>query len=287
MKAIYKKELRSFYLSPTGYVINAIMLLIIGIYVAVINISGKLAGIEYVLQGCLWMLIVVVPLMTMRSFVEERRQHTDMLLYTSPMSPAGIVAGKYLATLTMFAAPLLVVCLYPIIFSGFGRVDFTIAYVSVFGFLLLGCALLSIGIFISSLTDSYVVAAIGSVSAGLLMFFMGNLSNAVTGSSTVALIIFTAVTALIVALFYAMTKSTAVSVAVGCISEFAALVLFFLSPNVLTAILSDILSLFRMYDMSANFFLGVIDITAIVYYLCIVGLFLFMTVQSLERRRWR
>lgn len=287
MKAIYKKELCSFYLGPTGYIMGAIILLISGIYVTIINISGKLAGIEYSIQGCLWMLIIVVPLITMRSFVEERRQHTDMLLYTSPVTTGGIAAGKYLANLTMFLAPVAVMALYPLILSAFGTVDFVTAYIAIFGFALLGAALLSIGLFISSLTDSYVVAAIGSVCAGLLMFFMGNLSSAATGSSPVALIIFTVITIAAVALIYGMTKSTVASVVAGCVIELAAVVIFFVAPTLLTAILSDLLSLFKMYDMSANFYLGVIDLSAIVYYGCIIGLFLFMTAQSLERRRWR
>lgn len=286
MTAIYKKEFHSYFNNMMGYAVVAIMLLIINLYVAIINFHTGYTNLEYSMQSCSLLFVVVIPLLTMRSFVEERRQHTDQLLMTSPATTANIVIGKYLAQLTVFAIPVAAVCFYPIIFSAFGTVNYSTAYMSIVGFLLLGMTLISIGTFISSLTDSYVVAALASLSAMMLMYFMGNIKSAATGSALVSLIVFTVVVMLLVLLVYAMTHSTAAAVAVGCAIELVFVILYFTSQTLLSTLLSDILGWLAIYDRSSNFFAGIFDITAVVYYAGITVLFLFMTGQAVEKRRW-
>lgn len=287
MKAIYKKELRLFFISMQGYAVAAIMLVITGIYVGSINLSTQyLSGIEYSLSGSLWALAVVIPMLTMRSFVEERRLHTEPLLLCSPITAGEIVMGKYLAHLTVFLIPLGIIALYPLVFSAFGPVNFAAAYLSLLGVALVGAALVALGVLISSLTDNYVVSALSSLCVMLLMYFMSSLSSAATGSAVLTFIILTALVVALVALVYSATKSSAAAVSAGAVLELGIVILFFTAQSTLEAVLSDILSWLAVYDLSANFFLGILDISALVYYLSLSCLLLFFTVQSLEKKRW-
>ena len=142
MKAIYKKELRLFYTTMTGYVAAAMMLVLVGVCSHVVNLKGGLSGLEYALLSSRWALALVVPVLTMRSFVEEKKQHTDLLLSASPVTPAQIVLGKFFATATVYALPLAVVGFYPLIFSAYGSIDLPSALLALLAMLLLGLALI-------------------------------------------------------------------------------------------------------------------------------------------------
>lgn len=286
MKAIYKKELRLFYTTMTGYVAAAMMLVLVGVCSHVVNLKGGLSGLEYALLSSRWALALVVPVLTMRSFVEEKKQHTDLLLSASPVTPAQIVLGKFFATATVYALPLAVVGFYPLIFSAYGSIDLPSALLALLAMLLLGLALIPIGMFISSLTESYVVATLVSIGAMMLMYFFTDIGSMASDSGTVALIVLTALVVGLVAVVYLLTRSSAAAVVTGAVLELACVVAYFISSAALTSLLGSLLSWLGLFSMSQNLFSGVLDIPAIVYYLSITGLFLFLCAGTLERRRW-
>lgn len=133
MTAIYKKELRSYFTSMTGYICMAFMLVVIGIYFAVINLSSGYPYFGYTLSCVIVLFLLMTPVLTMRILAEEKNRKTDQLLLTAPVSLWKIVIGKYLAMVTVFGLALLITCFYPLILSRFGTVSLPMAYTAILG----------------------------------------------------------------------------------------------------------------------------------------------------------
>ena len=136
MAAIYKKELRSYFTSMTGYICMAFMLVVIGIYYAVINLASGYPYFGYTLSCVIVLFLLMTPVLTMRILAEEKSRKTDQLLLTAPVSLWKIVVGKYLAMVTVFGLALLVTCFYPLILSRFGTVSLSMAYTAILGYFL-------------------------------------------------------------------------------------------------------------------------------------------------------
>ena len=160
MIAVYKRELRSYLTSMLGYLFIFFILLLTGIYFSAYQLGVAYPRFEYTLSALTFVFLISVPILTMRVLAEERKQKTDQLLLTAPVSIEKIVFGKYFALVTIFAIPMLIMCLYPLLMTKFGTVSLGAAYTAILGFFLLGCANLAIGVFISSLTESQVIAAV-------------------------------------------------------------------------------------------------------------------------------
>ena len=160
MTAVYKRELRSYLTSMVGYLFIFFILVLTGIYFSAYQLTASYPKFEYTLNAVTFAFLIGVPILTMRVLAEERKQKTDQLLLTAPISVGNIVIGKYLALITIYAIPMLVICTYPLIMSKFGTVSFASAYTAILGFFLLGCANIAIGVFMSALTESQVIAAV-------------------------------------------------------------------------------------------------------------------------------
>ena len=159
MRAIYKREVKSYLTSMIGYLFIFFLLLLTGIYFTAYQLLSAYPKFEYTLNSLTFVFLIGVPILTMRVLAEERRQKTDQLLLTAPVSVSDIVLGKYLALVTVYGVAMAIICTYPLIMSKFGEVSFRAAYTAILGFFLLGCANLSIGVFLSSITESQVIAA--------------------------------------------------------------------------------------------------------------------------------
>lgn len=175
MLAIYKRELRSYFHSFLGALFIGAMLLLLGIYFSVYNLFMGYPYIGYALSSIVFLFLISIPILTMRILAEERRQKTDQLILTAPVGVGGIVAGKFLALATVFAIPVAVICLYPLILSRFGEVALGESYLAILGFFLYGLACIAIGIFVSSLTESQVIAAV--ITFGIL--FLGYIMSGI------------------------------------------------------------------------------------------------------------
>lgn len=286
MTAIYKRELGAYFKGIMGYIVVAFTLLLLGLYSKITNIESGYANFEYALESCSFLFIVLIPMITMRIWVEERRQRTDVLIFTAPVSVTEILLGKYLASLTVFLIPVGISCFFPLIFSAFGNVNLSTAYLGIFGFVLLGAALLSVGVFISLLTESYIVAVIVTFAAMLLMYLMGSLSSLMSDSTAAYVIGYVVVIVLLILLLQHMTKNTVFAVGIGCFLIVSVLILFAVIPDGMKAAFSATVSWLSIYDRFVNFVYGIFDITAVVYYLSVIFFFGFLSVQALEKRRW-
>ena len=177
MIAVYKRELRSYLTSMIGYLFIFFILLLTGIYFSAYQLGASYPRFEYTLSALTFVFLISVPILTMRVLAEERKQKTDQLLLTAPVSVEKIVLGKYLALVTIFAIPMLIMCFYPLLMTKFGTVSLGAAYTAVLGFFLLGCANLAIGVFISSLTESQVIAAVLTFVILFAFYMMNGISS--------------------------------------------------------------------------------------------------------------
>ncbi len=286
MLAIYKKELRSYFTSMIGYVFISVFLLIVGIFFVVQNLMSQSANIAYTLSGITFVFVLLVPLLTMRIMSEENKQKTDQLLYTSPVTANGIVLGKFLAVLTIFGMVMLITCLFPLIMSLYGTIPMASGYSSIFGFLLLGTAYLSIGIFISSLTESQVVAAVVTYIVFLLTILMDSIASVVPTSNKATVLIFAVAVIAVCGLLYVLMHNVIISVLVCILGEGALTAIYFTKPTLFDGSLARVLDWFSVIKRYDTFSLGTFNVAAVVYYLSVTFLFGFLTTQVIMKKRW-
>ena len=286
MKAVLRHELRTYFHSLTAYVFGAFLLAFVGIGAMLYNIQAAVSNFEFVLSfGCL-IFVVIVPILTMRVIAEEKKQKTDQLLYSLPITTTQVVIGKYLALLTVYLIPLCIICVYPLIFSRFGDVYLLTAYGSIFAFFILGSALIAVGVFISSLTENQGFAAGICIAVILLNFYSVRLSEYVSATAYGAVI---AMCVLIVALgliIRCLTKNENLAYGVCFVLIAAVIAVYFADVKMFEGLLPGIMKKLSLFERFYTFVNGAFDLTAIVYYLTVIAFFLFLTVQSLEKRRY-
>ena len=275
MRAVFRHELSSYFTGVTGYVFSAFLLLFTGIYTMVYNLQSASVHFEYVLGSMSFVFLIIVPILTMRVLAEERRQKTDQLLYSLPLTMTQVVLGKFAAMLVVFAAPMAVICLYPVVLSAYGNVYLPAAYGAIVGFFFLGMALLAIGMYISSVTESQAVAAGLCFVVMLVNYFLSDLAGfaSSTAYSSLAALALTALIAC--GIVYLMTKNRLrVSDPGGGAGSgtHRGLSLGFQPVRGAVPQIISQLSLFARFYTIVN---GVFDVTAIVYYLSVTGFFLF------------
>ncbi len=286
MKAVLRHELRSYFTNPIAYVFGAFLLLFVGIYTMVYNLNYYLTNFEYVMGAMSFVFLIIVPILTMRVLAEERRQKTDQLLYSLPLTMTKVVVGKYVSMLCVFLVPVAVACLYPLALSAYGNVYLPASYTAVTGFFFLGAALIAIGTFISSLTESQGVAAGLCFAVMLLNYFLASLANFVPTSAFASFVAFTLVVLLFAALVRMMTKNTLAAFLAGIIPEGVLIALYIKDSTMFEGLFADVMKELSLYERFYVFVNGVFDLTGIVYFCSVIGVFLFLSVQSMERRRW-
>ena len=235
MTAIYKRELKSYFHSVIGHLFIAATLFFIGLYFTVYNLFNGYPYISYAVSSVIFLFLISVPILTMRILAEERKQKTDQLILTAPIGIGQIVMGKFLALLTIFAVATAVTCIYPFILMNFGTVPLGESYVAILGFFLYGAACIAIGIFISSLTESTVIAAVLTFAVLFITYVMSGLCNLISQSGNL------------------LTKF------LGCFD------------------------LVTRFDNMLN---GTLDVSAVVYFISIIAVMLFLTTQSVQKRRY-
>lgn len=287
MIAVYKRELKAYFTGMMGYIFIAFILLMFGIFSWVIHLNGGYPKFEYTVSVANILYLIAVPILTMRVFAEERKQKTDQLLYSLPIRVTDMVLGKYLAVVTLLAVPLAIVALYPLIFSAFGTVALKTAYSALFGFFLMGCGLLAIGLFMSSLTENQIIAAVLSLGVLLLCYFMPNIKELASGSARDSLLSLSVLVIALGVVVWLMTKDWIVALAAAVIVEVCLYILYSLNPSQLNGVFSAGLGELAIFARLGNFTQnGIFDITSLIYFLSITVLFVFFAIQSVEKRRW-
>lgn len=286
MKAVFKHELRQYFDSMTAYVFGAFLLLFIGIGSMLYNLQSAVSNFEFVLNFASIVFVVIVPVLTMRTLSEERKQKTDQLLYALPISTTQVILGKYAALLLVFLIPLCFVALYPLLFSQFGEVYLPTAYGSLFAFFLLGAALIAVGVFLSSLTDNQGLAAGLGVGAILLNYYSVSLSEYVSSTAVGSLVTFAVLIVCLGLIIRALTRNDMLSIAVGLVLLAALIGVYALDGTALEGLLPDIMKTLSLFSRFSVFVNGVFDLTGVVYFLSVTVFFLFLAVQSMEKRRY-
>lgn len=286
MGAIFRHELRNYFHSLTAYVFGAFLLAVVGLGSVLYNLQAAVSNFEFVLSFASIIFVVIVPILTMRTLAEERRQRTDQLLYSLPITTTQVVLGKYLALLVVYLIPLAVISLYPLLFSRFGEVYLPTSYGSLFAFFMMGAALLAVGMFLSSLTDNQGFAAGIGIAAILLNYYSVSLAEYTSSTAMGSLIALYVIALLLGVVIHNLTRNENLAYGVAFVLIAALSVAYFVNSSAFEGLLPDImtkLSLFRQFNRFVN---GAFDLTAIVYYVSVIGFFLFLSVQSLEKRRY-
>ena len=286
MTAVLKHELSGYFHSLTAYIFSAFLLAFVGIGAMLYNIQSAVANFEYVLSFVCLGFVIVIPVLTMRVIAEEKKQKTDQLLYSLPIKTSEVVAGKYLALLLVFLVPLCIVCVYPLIFAQYGEVYLLTSYGSLFAFFLLGAALIAIGVFISSLTENQGFAAGITIPVILLNYYSVSLAEHVTATafgSFAALCVFAVVIGVVIR-FLTQNENLAYGISILLIIMLG--VAYFVDSARFEGLLPDIMTKLSLFERFYSFVNGVFDLTAVVYYVTVIIFFLFLSVQSLEKRRY-
>ena len=286
MTAIFKREFKSCFTGMIGWVIAAVSLFFLGLYYTNRNLLYASSDFATVLYTMTMILLFLLPAISMRSFAEERKNKTDQLLLTSPVGIPSIVAGKYLAEVAIFALPLAAAVIMPLILTAFGTVSLVAAYSALLGYLLLGAACLAVGTWISALTENQILAYLATFGALLVAYLMNGIQTMFTTGNLLAFIVFMIVLLVASVLVGVICKRLAAGAAVFCAGAVVLFVLFQLRPAWLLTAFNAVLSALALFEPFKDIVGGMLSIPAIVYYLSVMGLFLFLTGQALARRRW-
>ncbi|MCI9470612.1 MAG: ABC transporter permease [Lachnospiraceae bacterium] len=287
MKGIYKRELKSYFYSMIGYVFIAFLVAFVGIYFMAYNLNMGYPYFSYTLSGGLFILLIAIPILTMKSFSEERRSKTDQLLLTAPVTLGQIVWGKYLAMVTVFALPNLIFCLFPLMIKASGQEYFKVDYCAILAYFLLGCAYIAVGMFLSSLTESQIIAAISTFGVLLVLYLWNGLVDFLptdAGGNLAGVLLLWSLLAFAV---YQMAKNWILAVLLEAVGVIAGAVIYFLRPSWMERLLPDVLGQLSL----SNGFTSIVnerllDVSSLFLGISVIVLFVFLTMQTIQRRRW-
>ena len=234
MGAIYRREMRSYFTTPVGYIFLAVFFFFSGFYFSRCCLYENTSDLTEVFSSMFTICVFLIPLLTMRLLREERKNKTDQLALTAPVSLLGLALGKFLAALSIFATGLSVALLYGLFFAYLGVANWSVIIGYMVGLLLLGASLTAIGMYISSVTENQVVAAVGAISAGLLLI---------------------------------MADAAASMLQSG--------------------MLRNLLNTISFRSHYFRFTKGIISLEDAVFFVSVAALFVFATIRTFERRRWR
>lgn len=286
MTAIMTRELRTYFQTPIGYIFMGLFLLVSGFFFTFGNLMSGSSYFTSFLQSILFLYLFAVPLLTMRLISEERRQRTDQLLLTSPITVTDIVLGKFFAAFIVYLLTLVVTALYAIVVGIFGDLAVWQTVGGYIGFALLGASFISVGVLVSAVSENQVSSAFFTFFALLLIWFL-NLVKSVAPTDPVSSTVFAA--AIVIGLagfFFANTRSWVTAGAVTLVGAATIAVLHFVQPDVFNGLIVEVLDWFSLLERFDSFTLGVIELEEVVFYLSFTSIFLFVTVRMIEKRRW-
>jgi ABC-2 type transport system permease protein len=250
------------------------------------NLQQAISNFEYVLSfGCL-IFVVIVPILTMRVIAEERKQKTDQLLYSLPITTTEVILGKFLALLVVYLIPLCIISIYPLIFAQYGEVYLPTSYGSLLAFFLMGAALIAVGVFISSLTENQGFAAGIGIAVILFNYYSVSLAEYVSSTALGSVIALIVIIFLLGAVILHLTKNEKLAYGLGLVLMVGVYVTYFLDQSKFENLMPNVMKQLSLFSRFSTFVNGVFDLTAIVFDLSVIAFFLFLSVQSLEKRRY-
>ncbi len=286
MLAVYKKELRGYLTSMVGYVFIAFVLLILGIYFTAYNLQYASPDFGATLSSVTFLFLVITPILTMRILAEEKKNRTDQLLLTAPVSVWKVILGKYLSMVTIYAIPVVISAFYPLIMGRYGVISYPMAYVAVIGFFFLGCAQIAVGLFLSSVTESQVIAAVLTFGILFCSYMMDGIESFFSDTAISSMVAFLIIAVVVGIVVYQLTKNIIFSSCVGGVLIIGIAAVYFIKPTVFTGLIQKFLNLFAIANHFDDFVGGIFDVTGIIYMVSVVCIFVFLTVQCIQKRRW-
>lgn len=286
MLAVFSKELRTYFTTPIGYIFMGVFLLISGILFTISNVFAMNSDYSSFLGSLIFIFLLVIPLLTMKILSEEKRQKTDQLLLTAPIATGKVIAGKFLAALTLYLITMSLTFLYPLFLSFHGKLDTAQIIGTYIGFFLLGASFISIGIFVSSLTDSQASAAILTfcvlIITWIIDFLGGFMPQSIPSGVIFALIIIIGASAWM----YNATKNIPAAVLIGLTGLVLTGLIYLISKELFINLIARTFSWFSLTRRFSDFPMGILKLDAVIYYLSFCGFFLFLTTQRVEKQRW-
>ncbi|MGN1317828.1 MAG: ABC transporter permease, partial [Lachnospirales bacterium] len=238
------------------------------------------------LASSISMFMILMPVLTMRLFAEEKRQKTDQLLYTSPVSIYSVVFGKFLAASILFLIGIIITFIFPLMLNSFGNIDFGLTFACFLGYFLLGMCFISLGIFISAITSNQLISAIASFGIIFLMLMMDNISSAVPISVLSSLIFVGILILMLSFIIYNSIKNVIFTILTALILFIIEIAIYFVNPNLYDGFIVNLLSWFSVLNRYESFYIGIISVSDVVYYITFTFAFLYLSVVVIEKRRW-
>jgi len=288
MLAVFKRELRAYFSSPIGFVVIGLFVFLSAIFFAATNLLGASSEYNGLLSTMAFIFLFLVPILTMRLLTEEKRQHTDQMLITSPLSVTAIVIGKYLAAVAVFLITLLVTVLFPIMMSFFSLLGLEWWKIlgGYIGLFLLGSAFIAVGLFFSSLTESQIVAAVATYTALLVMWIIDAVAGMVPAGWFAGLVFLALAAAALALLVWFTTRSIPAAIVVAIVLGGAVAAVAVLQRSLLEGLIAKVLAWFSLLKRYEDFNLGILGLSPVVYYLSFSAAFVFLTVRMIDRKRW-
>ena len=287
MLAIYKRELKSYFQSMIGYAFIAFLMLFIGIYFTAYNLNSGYPYFSYVLSSTMFIFLVAVPVLTMKCFAEERKSKTDQLLLTAPVSVLDIVLGKYFAMITVFLVPVLLSCVYPLVIKAQGVAYLKADYAAILMYFAIGCVYIAIGMYLSSLTESQIIAVVSTFATLLVLYLWNGVLSFLPSEAIYNLIGVIVIILLVGYLVYETTKNWVIGGGIMAIGTIASVVTYIVNSSTYASLLSTWLgklAFSTMIDSVINN--NLFDVSNLVVCASMVFLLVFLTVQTIQKRRW-
>ena len=286
MYAIFKRELRAYFQTPIGYLFMGLFLLLTGVFFFFDNLLGQNSQYKGFLGGILLIFLFAVPLLTMRLFSEEKRQKTDQILLTSPVSLTGIVCGKFLAALVVYCGTVLVTVAYPVVIAVYGDLEVWETIGSYIGFLFLGACYISVGIFISAITENQLTAALVCFFALMFIWLIDPVSQMIPSDTRTGVISACVLLAVLLLFIFLNTRNLVIVIGTLILGGLAIGGFFLFKKDIFFGFIQKFLGWFSLNRRYQTFTMGLLKLDALLYYASFSGLFLFLTVRLIEKRRW-
>jgi ABC-2 type transport system permease protein len=263
-----------------------LFLLITGIFFTFNNMFSQSSQFTGFLGSILLIYLFAIPLLTMRLFSEEKRQKTDQLLLTSPVSITGIVCGKFLAALAVYCGTLAFTALYAVVIALYGDLQAWETLGSYIGFIFLGASYISVGIFVSTVTENQVTAALVSFFALMLIWLIDPVSQMLPSDTRSGIISAIVLLAILLLFIFLNTRNWVIVLGTALIGGLVIWGLFIFKRDIFYGFIRKFLGWFSLNRRYQTFSMGLLKFDSLLYYASFSGLFLFLTVRLIEKRRW-
>ena len=286
MLAVFKREFKAYFQTSIGYLYMGLFLLLSGVFFLFGNLFSGNSYFAGFLNSILLIYMFAIPLLTMRLFSEEKRQKTDQLLLTSPVSIVGIVCGKFLAALTVYFGTMVVTIAYAVTIAIYGELHVAETVGSYIGFIFLGACYISLGIFISAATENQLTAALLTFFVLMLLMLVDSISSMIPSDRNTGIISAFILLGTVILFIFLNTKNWVIVLGAAIIGALAILGFYIFNQSVFFGFIPRFLGWFFLNRRYESFTRGLLRFDALIYYTSFAGLFLFLTIRIIEKRRW-